>query len=265
MLSIITPVCNGKQFIEDCIQNVINQNSVNIEHIIVDGGSSDGTMEIVELYAAQHRHIRWISERDRGQSDAMNKGVALAQGEIIGFLNVDDYYEDNILDRISEIFANLTQPSFVVGNCNVLNESGDVVLVNKPKKMKLKDLVVIPRLNPAPCNPSAYFYHKSIHAIVGLYSLEEHYAMDLDFILRVVRVANSVYFDEVWGNFRLHKATKTAQDIDAGNMNARMYELFKKYRLHLSFLEKFQVGILDIFSTVRNSLSSLKSIIIHSR
>lgn len=77
MLSIITPVFNGKRFIEFCIKNVSEQNCPDAEHIIVDGGSTDGTVEIVKSYADKYPHIRWISKKDRGQSDAMNKGMLL--------------------------------------------------------------------------------------------------------------------------------------------------------------------------------------------
>jgi glycosyltransferase involved in cell wall biosynthesis len=119
-LSIITPVYNGAQFIEACINNVIAQNHPEAEHIIVDGGSTDGTVEIIERYAQSYHHIRYISERDNGQSDAMNKGVAMAQAKIIGFLNVDDFYEPEVFTKALKAFEHLPEPSFVVGNCNVL-------------------------------------------------------------------------------------------------------------------------------------------------
>jgi glycosyltransferase involved in cell wall biosynthesis len=96
MISIITPVFNGEKFIASCIKNVIGQNCPYAEHIIIDGASTDSTASIVKTFADRYPHIRWVSEKDRGQSDAMNKGIALAQGTILGFLNVDDYYEPNV-------------------------------------------------------------------------------------------------------------------------------------------------------------------------
>ena len=99
MLSVITPVFNGIRFIESCILNVIEQGCCEVEHLIIDGGSSDGTVEIVSRYAERYRHIRWVSEQDEGQSHAMNKGIAMARGTIIGFLNVDDYYEPRVAPR----------------------------------------------------------------------------------------------------------------------------------------------------------------------
>jgi glycosyltransferase involved in cell wall biosynthesis len=96
MISIITPVYNGEEFIESCIKVVIDQACPEVEHIIVDGGSTDQTVDIIKQYAKQYPHIRWISEKDRGQSDAINKGIAMAKGEILSILNVDDYYEPNV-------------------------------------------------------------------------------------------------------------------------------------------------------------------------
>ena len=100
MISVITPVYNGESFIESCIKIVIEQNCGDVEHIIVDGGSQDGTVTIIKQYAEKYPHIRWISEADQGQSDAMNKGLDMAKGNIISFLNVDDYYEPLVLNKI---------------------------------------------------------------------------------------------------------------------------------------------------------------------
>lgn len=122
MISIVTPVYNGEAFIESCIKVAIAQNCSDIEHIIVDGGSSDRTVEIIKNYARNYPHIRWISEKDKGQSDAMNKGISMAKGDILAILNVDDFYEPNVLNRIVEIFKTLPEPSLLVGNCNILGE-----------------------------------------------------------------------------------------------------------------------------------------------
>lgn len=209
MISVITPVYNGKNFIAACIQNVIEQNCPDIEHIIMDGGSNDGTVEIIQSYASQYSHIHWISEKDQGQSDAMNKGIMMAKGEILGILNVDDYYEPNVLNRALELFCDLPEPSLLVGNCNNWDDDGSFIEVNKPSKLKLNELLVGMYVNPHPANPSAYFYHKSLHDKIGPYDIQEHYAMDLDFIFKAVQVAHVKYVDEIWGNYRKLKDTKT--------------------------------------------------------
>lgn len=240
MISVITPVYNSKKFIEECIKVVIEQKYSDIEHIIVDGGSTDGTVEIVQEYAQKYPHIRWISEKDRGQSDAMNKGIKMAKGEIMTILNVDDFYEPNVLNRVAQIFQNLPEPSFLVGNCNILDDNDKIKRINQPKRMKLTDLLVGHTINPFPFNPSAYFYHTSLHQKIGLYEVEEHYAMDVDFLLKAVQVANVKYVDEIWGNYRQISGTKTVEDINSGQNEIRIQQIMNK---HYAKLPKIQQWI----------------------
>ncbi|MCC6545472.1 MAG: glycosyltransferase [Nitrospirae bacterium] len=246
MLSIITPVFNGKRFIEFCIKNVIEQNCPDAEHIIVDGGSTDGTVEIIKRYAEKYPHIRWVSEKDRGQSDAMNKGIAMARGEILGFLNADDYYEPKVFDRIIEIFKTLPEPSLLVGNCNVWGDDGTIKWINKPANLKFTDLLIgNESKNPFPVNPSAYYYHKSLHNKIGLYDITDHFTMDLDFLLRAIRGAASVlYVDEAFGNFRYIVGTKTHNDFKNGESYLRFNALLRKYRKKLPLSQNIKIGFL---------------------
>ena len=240
MLSIITPVYNGARFIESCIANVIAQQCSHVEHIIVDGASTDATVSVIREHAEKYPHIRWISEPDRGQSDAMNKGIALARGGIIGFLNVDDYYEPAVLSRIREVFRVLPEPSLAVGNCNVWNDDGDLLYVARPAKLKLQQILVGPRINLYPVNPSEYFYHRSLHDRIGLFDVDDHYAMDLDFLLRAVQAAHVRYFDETWGNFRLIKGTKTLLDQENTHNIKRYSAVLAKHKKRLPWhLRKF--------------------------
>lgn len=237
MISIITPVYNGERFIESCLHAVISQQCDDVEHLIIDGGSTDRTVEIIKLYAQRYPHIRWISEPDRGQSDAMNKGIRLAIGEIVSFLNVDDYYEPNVLNEVSQLFKSLPEPSFVTGNCRIWNDYNQVIDINKPKKLRLLDLVVGLNVNFYPCNPCAYFYHRSLHDKVGDYAIGDHYAMDLDFILRAVQVAYVRYVDQIWGNYRRIRGTKTVTAMENGTTDRIVLQLLRKYRQDLTPIE----------------------------
>jgi len=243
MISVITPVYNSEQFIEACIKVVVNQACPNVEHIIIDGGSTDRTVEIIKAYAQNYSHIRWISEKDKGQSDAMNKGIAMAKGNVIAMLNVDDFYEPNVLNRVVEIFKTLPEPSLLVGNCNVLDDDDNLKLVNKPRKLQLANLLLGHRVNPFPINPSAYFYHTSLHKKIGLYQVDEHYAMDVDFLFRSVQVANVQYVDETWGNYRQMEGTKTVNDISSGQNGLRLKAMMKAYRKNLPLWQRLQVGV----------------------
>lgn len=264
MISVITPVYNSKQFIEDCIKNVIDQNCPQVEHIIVDGNSTDGTVEIIKQYADKHQHIKWISEKDKGQSDAMNKGIAMANGSILSFLNADDYYNPHVLNRVLEVFQSLPEPSLLVGNCNVWNEKGEIIEVNKPSKLDLFDLLIVQFPNNPiyqvhmPTNPSAYFYHASLHKKIGTYNTQEHYALDIDFLLRAVQAATTVYLDEDFGNYRFIPGTKTFQDAQNNQRWIRFVNLLKSYEKDLTGILRIKFYFLGTFLKIKHHLWRLK-------
>jgi glycosyltransferase involved in cell wall biosynthesis len=264
MISIITPVYNSGDFIASCIQNVIDQDCPNIEHVIVDGGSTDGTVDLIKQYADRHPHIRWISEKDKGQSDAMNKGIAIAKGEVLGVLNADDYYQSGVLCRVSEIFKDLPEPSFIAGNCNVRDSENNIVDVNKPSHLRLDQLLQGACVHPFPCNPSAYFYHASLHQHMGLFDVDDHFIMDLDFIMRAVQHSNLYYFDELWGNFVIHQDTKTFRDGASGESKARMERVMRQYRKDLTRINRFKVGaVFEYYANdrIRRTKMGVKSLL----
>ncbi len=234
-ISVITPVYNGAKYIEACLQVVIAQNCSQIEHIIMDGNSQDCTVDIVKKYAEKYSRIRLISAPDQGQSDAMNKGITLAKGDIIAILNVDDYYEANVLNRVLELFTDLPKPSLLVGNCHVWDEKGKLKYINKPDKLCLTDLLKGFKINPHPVNPAAYFYHKCLHEEIGDYDLEEDYIMDLDFLFKAVQVANIKYVDETWGNYRVLEGTKSLNDYRGGESLKRRKKLENSYLKKLPY------------------------------
>jgi glycosyltransferase involved in cell wall biosynthesis len=219
-LSIVTPVCNGEKFISGCIESVAAQNCDGVEHIIVDGGSSDQTTHILREKASAHPHLRWISEPDRGQSDALNKGIAMARAEYIGILNADDFYEPGALSRVASLVKSLSGPRLIVGACNVLTTGDKLAEVNRPRVLKFEKLMMDDERWPIPYNPAAYFYPKAVHDAIGPYNIDEHFGMDLEFILAVVQVIKPLYIEDVLGNFRFIQGTKTFNSVKDGSTRA---------------------------------------------
>jgi glycosyltransferase involved in cell wall biosynthesis len=121
-VSVVTPSYNQEQFIEETIRSVLLQGYPNLEYIIIDGGSIDESVEIIRKYADWLAY--WVSEPDRGQTDALNKGFARAHGEIVAWLNSDDTYEPGTLRRVAQEFGEDQARVVIYGNCNFVDENG---------------------------------------------------------------------------------------------------------------------------------------------
>src|SRR5437868_5628563 len=109
-LSVVTPVLNGAEFVSDCVESVATQECADCEHVIVDGGSTDGTIEVLDDYARTRANIRVFVRPGLRQSAAMNLGIAESRGNIIGILNIDDFYSEEVLPRIIGLFESLPDP-----------------------------------------------------------------------------------------------------------------------------------------------------------
>ena len=178
VISIITVVYNGEAHLEQTIESVISQDYPNFEYIIVDGGSQDQTLEIVKRHQSQIDY--WISEPDKGIYNAMNKGIALAKGEIIGILNSDDYYQENTVSKVVECFAK-TKADIVHGNVDRLNEI-------KGKKYFITVTPNLERLNQTmTINHPACFVKKKVYKKIGGFDESFRLAADYEFLLRAYK------------------------------------------------------------------------------
>jgi glycosyltransferase involved in cell wall biosynthesis len=254
LLSIITPVFNNVSYISKAIENYLSQNCVDSELIIVDAGSLDGTKEVIESYAITYPSIRWVSEKDEGQSDAMNKGIKLAQGNYISFLNVDDYYSDGCLNEVCNILKKDTSIQYLVGNCNVWDQYGQLIYVNKPSKHKKWHVYSGLHFS---VNPSAYFYRKSLHEIVGYYPNDNHYNMDLEMIIRFRNECDFTYFPLNWGNFRVIPNAKTYEDSKNNLLEQRKLQLISKYLKKQSLYVRFRVSNYRFYNKYQPKLRHL--------
>jgi len=172
----------------------------------------------------------------------MNKGIALAKNPVISFLNADDRYENKALSTALQFFKTAPPDTFFAGNCRVLKEDGTESMINKPFPFSRVSFILDFNF---PFNPSAYFYHKSLHQKAGLYAVEDHLTMDIDFIFRLFGKANMVYIDQILGNYVQVSNSKTMKEISAGRNVENLYLVFDRYKKEFTLKEKLQWTLLN--------------------
>lgn len=236
-VSVITPVFNGARHARACLEHVLQERFDGVEHIVVDGGSTDGTVDATRAFAAQHDHVRLMVNPGQRQSDAMNCGTDAARGDFIAILNVDDFFEPGALRRAAECAVTLRAPGMVVGNCGLRDESRRLVKMFRPRMRLSQRAFLCGYMHPI--NPSSYLYHRALHHAIGGYRADLDYTMDVDFLYRAVEHAAEVRrVDEHWGNMVEHGGSKTAQDKAAGRREARLDELQAEYLLRMPWWER---------------------------
>lgn len=217
-ISILTPSLNNSKFIEKNILSVLNQNYLNFEHIIIDGGSTDGTVEILKKY----NHLIWVSEKDKGQADALNKALFLAKGDVIGWLNSDDYYEKNIFQEIASCFKN-NQTAWVIGSLNednlILHSKKETVF----STITFENLIANPDIVKQPCT----FYRKSVLDHVKGWDEKLQMVMDLDLWLKISKQFQPVMINKTLANFVIHDNQKTSTNNIIKQLKEIIYVLEK--------------------------------------
>ncbi len=203
LVSIVTPSYNQARFLEETIQSVLAQDYAPIEYLIVDGGSQDGSLEIIQRYA--HRLAWWISEADNGQTEAINKGFAHAHGEVFAWLNSDDTYLPHAVREAVQYLQAHPEVGMVYGDANLINESGEVIGTFPARQTNYRRLrrgyVHIPQ--------QAAFFRASLWHQVGPLDPTFFFAMDYDLWVRIAKIAPIHYYPRLWANFRLHRAGKS--------------------------------------------------------
>lgn len=236
-VSVITPVFNGARYIRSCLENVRQQAIPGLEHIIVDGGSTDGTIEAVGAFTQQHAYVRLLVNPGQRQSGAMNCGTEAARGDFIAILNADDFFEPGALRRALECAVSLRSPGLIVGNCALRDETLRIIKMFRPRRKLSLRAFLCGYMHPI--NPSSYLYHRALHHAVGGYRADLDYTMDVDFIYRAVEIAAEVRrVDEHWGNMVEHGGSKTVQDREAGRRESRLAELQAEYLRRFPWWER---------------------------
>jgi glycosyltransferase involved in cell wall biosynthesis len=201
-ITVITPSFNQGQYIEETILSVINQDYPNLEYIIMDGGSTDNTVEIIKKY--QHRIHYWVSEKDKGQSNAINKGLQKATGEIINWINSDDQLQPGALSTVARHFTAYPDAVIVHGRIEYFGETKNYYSTNIPAK----DLAI--RYVSHICMPQpGAFFRKRLVEEQGYLDESLHFSMDTDLYMRAGLHYQLVQVEDVIARFRLHGHSKS--------------------------------------------------------
>jgi GT2 family glycosyltransferase len=209
-ITIITITYNSERYLPETIASVFSQDYLDLEYILVDGGSTDGTLDIIRGHAANDSRIRWISEPDQGISDAMNKGVALATGEVIAHLHSDDYYPaPDILSIVAGEFRRSPDAFWLTGGACLVGGHGQLLKKIHVRRYSYSKLV---RSNFI-LHP-ATFIRRSAFMAAGGFSKSLKYAMDYDLWLRLAKFGAPMAVNRPLACFRVHQGGLSSGEAD---------------------------------------------------
>ncbi len=232
LVSIITPSYEQAEFLEDCIQSVLNQDYPNLEYIVVDGGSQDGSLEIIKSY--EKSLAWWVSEPDKGQADAINKGLAKANGEYVAWLNSDDMYKGGAISSAVRQLEARPDVAMVYGDLDSVNREGQHFHTIHYQQYTLLDLLSFRMIG----QPSVFMRRKMLRE-VGFLDQEFHYLLDHQLWLRLAQQYPILYVPEVWAAARHHSGAKNrAQAAQFGQEAFRIIEWAKTQAASAQLVEQ---------------------------
>jgi glycosyltransferase involved in cell wall biosynthesis len=220
-VSIVTPSFNQARFLEQTIHSVLDQETPSLEYFVMDGGSTDSSVEIIKKY--ESRLAGWVSEKDKGQADAINKGLRQAHGEIVAWLNSDDYYLPGAIQMAVDAFRQHPDAGLVYGNVLSVDENSVNFNLQTFKPFNLLDLMTFHIIS----QPAVFIRHSLLEQ-VGLLDPSFHMLLDHHLWLRMARIAPIVYIPETLAAARYHADAKNlANTADFGREGFRIVEWMK--------------------------------------
>jgi glycosyltransferase involved in cell wall biosynthesis len=203
LVSIVTPSYNQSRYLEQTIQSVLDQDYHHIEYIVIDGGSTDGSVEIIDRYV--NRLAYWVSESDEGQTDAINKGFNRARGEIFAWINSDDLYQPGAIAEAVAYLTDHPEVGMVYGDANFIDEAGRVIgrfpAAQTSYHRLRQGYVHIPQ--------QSAFFRARLWKMVGPLDPTFYFAMDYDLWVRIAALTPIRYHPVTWAAFRLHDDAKS--------------------------------------------------------
>jgi glycosyltransferase involved in cell wall biosynthesis len=221
VVSIITPSYNQAEYLEATIESVLSQDYPRLEYIVIDGGSTDGSLDIIKRYSGQLAD--WLSEPDAGQTEAINKGFNRATGEIYGWLNSDDVYQPGAISEVVDYFKSHPEIGMVYGQANYIDSTGKLVgrfpAAKTDYTRLLRGYVHIPQ--------QSAFFRGNLWRMVGPLDPSFYFAMDYDLWVRLAAVTAIDHVERLWANFRIHTDAKTSYAVD--HCWPEMLRVFNRY------------------------------------
>lgn len=205
-ITVITPSFNQGHFITETIESVLSQDYPNLEYWVIDGGSTDNTVQILKSYG---KRIKWVSEKDKGQTHAINKGMKLAQGDIVSYLNSDDVFKSNILHLVGTSFSQ-EKCMWITGDYCIINHEGyEIQSFVKEYKTFFRNFnssTILSILNYI--NQPSTFWKRSLFSEIGYFDEDLRYCMDYDFWLRLSQKYKPLILSQELSSFRIHAKSK---------------------------------------------------------
>lgn len=212
-ISIVMPCFNSVGYIERSIRSITEQDYNNIELFIKDGGSTDGTVDIIKFYAKKYPNIiNWISSKDKGQTDAINFGMKKAKGEVLTYLNADDTYKKGALKEVAEYFTQNPDVMWVFGKADIINSDDEEIRkwITRYKNFWLKNYSYKSLLVLNYISQMATFWRKEAANEIGNFDEKQHYVMDYDYWLRLGRKYKAGFINKYIASFRITIANKSS-------------------------------------------------------
>lgn len=246
LVSIITPVLNGNAYLEQTIQSVLGQTYENIEYIVIDGGSTDGSLDTIKKY--KDRIGCWLSEADSTMYEAINKGIKVASGDILAYLNSDDLYYPDTVEVVVDYFHKHPDTELVYGNCDFIGPKGELLYNYRYPKYKWQAYACF---NSSSLAQPATFWRSSIHQKIGYFDTQFKYSGDFDFYAKAGKSCRFSRINKTIAKYRWHNATMTSilgKLIKNENtiVNKKYVCINKLRQLFLKFWLYLQIKLLNL-------------------
>ncbi len=223
LVSIVTPSFNQASYLEQTIQSVLNQDYADIETLVMDGGSTDGSVDIIKKYAS--RLAYWVSEKDAGQADAINKGMARAKGDIVAWLNSDDYYLPGTVAAAVEALEKNPEAALVYADMLAVNENGQTFNTLRYRQLTLEDLLSFQIIGQP-----AVFMRRDAYERAGGLDTSFHFLLDHHLWIRIACLGRILHVPQIWAAARYHPAAKNrAKASEFGREAFRILDWAKIY------------------------------------